>query len=252
MVCVHSPFQIHVVCSKMICSDKLRKYFSNFGTVLDAVVMKDPISRRSRGFGFITFSDIAAVDKVLDNMPHTIDQRKVEAKRSVPRESTIRAGATHMDTTDSVASTSPSALSNASMSTNSSPTSQSQPQSIPPQPQPNPQSTHQPSPHHSGRGGGYHGFNNRGGGFQAGGRGRVGGGSISSTDFSARKIFVGGLHYETRVGASHLMYPHIPLILVTNLYEYIFCLLLLTFNITQLQLSFESISRSLGRFLRPK
>ena len=35
--------------------EKLRKYFSAFGTVQDAVVMKDPVSRRSRGFGFITY-----------------------------------------------------------------------------------------------------------------------------------------------------------------------------------------------------
>ena len=65
--------------------DKLRKYFSVYGTVQDAVVMKDPVSRRSRGFGFITFTDINSVDNTLANEPHTIDARKVEAKRAVPR-----------------------------------------------------------------------------------------------------------------------------------------------------------------------
>ena len=39
--------------------------------------MKDPVSRRSRGFGFITFNDIDSVDNVLANEPHTIDSRKV-------------------------------------------------------------------------------------------------------------------------------------------------------------------------------
>jgi hypothetical protein len=39
--------------------------------------MKDPVSRRSRGFGFITFFDIDSVDNVLANEPHTIDSRKV-------------------------------------------------------------------------------------------------------------------------------------------------------------------------------
>lgn len=43
----------------------------------DAVVMKDPVSGRSRGFGFITFEDIDSVDSVLDNEPHLIDSRKV-------------------------------------------------------------------------------------------------------------------------------------------------------------------------------
>lgn len=58
-------------------TDKLRKYFGVYGSVQDAVVMKDPVSRRSRGFGFITFSDIAAVDNALAHEPHTIDARKV-------------------------------------------------------------------------------------------------------------------------------------------------------------------------------
>lgn len=65
--------------------EKLEKYFSSYGAVQDAVVMKDPVSKRSRGFGFITFYDINSVDNTLANEPHTIDSRKVEAKRAVPR-----------------------------------------------------------------------------------------------------------------------------------------------------------------------
>jgi RNA recognition motif-containing protein len=57
--------------------EKLRKYFSTYGPVQDAVVMKDPISRRSRGFGFITFCDLDSVDNALAHEPHTIDARKV-------------------------------------------------------------------------------------------------------------------------------------------------------------------------------
>jgi RNA-binding protein Musashi len=55
----------------------LRKYFGVYGAVQDAVVMKDPVSRRSRGFGFITFVDINSVDNALAHEPHTIDARKV-------------------------------------------------------------------------------------------------------------------------------------------------------------------------------
>jgi RNA recognition motif-containing protein len=58
-------------------SEKLKKYFGVYGIVQDAVVMKDPVSRRSRGFGFITFSDVNAVDNALAHVPHTIDARKV-------------------------------------------------------------------------------------------------------------------------------------------------------------------------------
>ena len=52
---------------------------------LQAVVMKDPVSRRSRGFGFITYVDPSSVDSALAAEPHVIDSRKVEAKRSVPK-----------------------------------------------------------------------------------------------------------------------------------------------------------------------
>jgi len=47
--------------------------------------MKDALTRRSRGFGFITYIDIESLDKALDAAPHSIDGRKVEAKRAVPR-----------------------------------------------------------------------------------------------------------------------------------------------------------------------
>jgi len=40
--------------------------------------MKDPISKRSRGFGFITFTDVNSVDNALAHDPHTIDSRKVK------------------------------------------------------------------------------------------------------------------------------------------------------------------------------
>lgn len=59
------------------CIDKLRRYFKQYGAVQDAVVMKDPISKRSRGFGFITFTDINSVDHALAHDPHTIESRKV-------------------------------------------------------------------------------------------------------------------------------------------------------------------------------
>lgn len=58
-------------------TEKLKKYFKQYGTVQDAVVMKDPVSKRSRGFGFITFVDVASVDNALAHEPHTIDSRKV-------------------------------------------------------------------------------------------------------------------------------------------------------------------------------
>ncbi len=71
--------------------DTLRAYFKDYGTITDAVVMKDSLSRRSRGFGFITFAHPSSVDIVLSKPEHVIDNRRVEAKRAVPRADTGKA-----------------------------------------------------------------------------------------------------------------------------------------------------------------
>jgi len=57
--------------------DGLQRYFSRFGEVVDSVVMKNPDTGRSRGFGFVTFSDPANVDAVLNSGPHQLDGRTV-------------------------------------------------------------------------------------------------------------------------------------------------------------------------------
>jgi len=41
---------------------------------------------RSRGFGFITYSESYMVDQAMSNRPHEIDGREVETKRAVSRE----------------------------------------------------------------------------------------------------------------------------------------------------------------------
>lgn len=48
-------------------------------------MMKDAVSRRSRGFGFITYMNSASVDAALSVKQHIVDNRRVEAKRAVPR-----------------------------------------------------------------------------------------------------------------------------------------------------------------------
>lgn len=50
------------------------------------VVMKDPKTKRSRGFGFITYSKPYMVDEAQCKRPHKIDGRVVEPKRAVPRQ----------------------------------------------------------------------------------------------------------------------------------------------------------------------
>jgi len=48
--------------------------------------MKDPKTKRSRGFGFVAFSQAYMVDEAQKNRPHKIDGRSVDTKRAVPRD----------------------------------------------------------------------------------------------------------------------------------------------------------------------
>lgn len=49
-------------------SDELRKVFSEFGEVLDAVVISDKYSGRSKGFGFVTFATEEAAKSAVEKM----------------------------------------------------------------------------------------------------------------------------------------------------------------------------------------
>ncbi|XP_029041282.1 RNA-binding protein musashi isoform X1 [Osmia lignaria lignaria] len=66
-------------------SEKLREYFGMFGTVTDVLIMKDPVTQRSRGFGFITFAEPGSVDKVLKCPIHTLDGKKIDPKHATPK-----------------------------------------------------------------------------------------------------------------------------------------------------------------------
>jgi RNA recognition motif-containing protein len=67
--------------------ESVREYFSQFGDVAEVMVMKDPATRRSRGFGFITFSNPGSVNKVLSYPAHQLDGKLIEPKVAVPRKS---------------------------------------------------------------------------------------------------------------------------------------------------------------------
>lgn len=66
--------------------ETLKNYFLKYGELVDYVVMKDGQTGRSRGFGFVTYSDSFMVDELMKNRPHIIDGRQVEPKRATPRE----------------------------------------------------------------------------------------------------------------------------------------------------------------------
>ncbi|KAM9781312.1 RNA-binding protein Musashi homolog 2 isoform X5 [Syngnathus typhle] len=65
--------------------DSLRDYFSKFGEIRECMVMRDPTTKRSRGFGFVTFTDAASVEKVLAQQHHELDSKTIDPKVAFPR-----------------------------------------------------------------------------------------------------------------------------------------------------------------------
>ena len=49
-----------------ITSEELKEVFAQFGEIEDAVVINDRETGRSRGFGFVTFTEEEAADKAIE------------------------------------------------------------------------------------------------------------------------------------------------------------------------------------------
>ena len=52
--------------------ESLKTYFDQFGEIVDVVVMKDPKTKKSRGFGFVAFSRAYMVDEAQKSRPHKV------------------------------------------------------------------------------------------------------------------------------------------------------------------------------------
>ncbi|KAK4538310.1 hypothetical protein CDCA_CDCA17G4335 [Cyanidium caldarium] len=63
----------------------LRRHFEQFGSVEQAVIKRDRVTNQPRGFGFVTFADGAAAQRVAAMERHEVDGRRVEAKMAHPR-----------------------------------------------------------------------------------------------------------------------------------------------------------------------
>ncbi|KAJ8437604.1 hypothetical protein Cgig2_005355 [Carnegiea gigantea] len=63
-----------------------KRYFDQFGTITDVVVMYDHNTQRPRGFGFITYDSEEAVERALVKTFHELNGKLVEVKRAVPKE----------------------------------------------------------------------------------------------------------------------------------------------------------------------
>jgi RNA recognition motif-containing protein len=66
-------------------ADELQIAFSNFGKVVDAKVVLDRATGRSRGFGFVTFESHAAADEAITQMNgRELDGRPLRVNRAEP------------------------------------------------------------------------------------------------------------------------------------------------------------------------
>ncbi|XP_069366577.1 RNA-binding protein Musashi homolog 1-like isoform X1 [Paralichthys olivaceus] len=63
----------------------LKEYFCKFGEVKECMVMRDPVTKRSRGFGFVTYAEQAGVEKVLAQNRHDLDSKTIDPKVAFPR-----------------------------------------------------------------------------------------------------------------------------------------------------------------------
>lgn len=68
-------------------------YFGTYGTIIDCVVMKDRLTQRHKGFGFVQYDNMASVEQVMqDYEKHRIDGKWVETKRATPQDQMAATG----------------------------------------------------------------------------------------------------------------------------------------------------------------
>ena len=72
--------------------ESLRNYYRQWGKLISCEIIRDHASKRSRGFGFVTFSSMAEVDAAMAARPHSIDGKTIAPKRAVPREESGQRG----------------------------------------------------------------------------------------------------------------------------------------------------------------
>ena len=69
-------------------SDGLKKLFESFGEITEAIVITDRFSKRSKGFGFVTFANEEDAQKAISEMNEKeIEGRALTVNEAKPMES---------------------------------------------------------------------------------------------------------------------------------------------------------------------
>ena len=68
-------------------SEGLKKIFSPYGEIEEAIVISDKFSGRSKGFGFVTFKEDADAKKAIAEMNgKKVDERELKVNEAKPME----------------------------------------------------------------------------------------------------------------------------------------------------------------------
>ncbi|TKR63059.1 hypothetical protein L596_026940 [Steinernema carpocapsae] len=65
---------------------QLHEFYSQYGNLTECFIVRETHTKRSRKFGFVTFSTVDELEKAMDNRPHVIDGKEVAPKRAIPKE----------------------------------------------------------------------------------------------------------------------------------------------------------------------
>jgi cold-inducible RNA-binding protein len=73
-------------------NDSLKELFSQYGEISEAIVITDRDTGRSKGFGFVTFTNEESAQKALEMSGKEVEGRPIVVNMAKPREQINRGG----------------------------------------------------------------------------------------------------------------------------------------------------------------
>lgn len=83
--------------SSEVDKSQLDDYFSQYGQIVDSIVMMDNVSGKSRGFGFVTFDNADSVEELMKNPKFEFCGKQIQCKRAQPAATMNRLNRTRED-----------------------------------------------------------------------------------------------------------------------------------------------------------